>query len=133
MEQSFVIIKPDAVRRLLIGKILSEYEQHDLKIKELEMMIAPKEVVEKHYEGKKDKPFFNELVAYLTSGKLVAATIEGKKSIHRVRAINGDTNPEKADPHTIRGKYGLSLTENTVHASDSLESAEKEINLWLTS
>src|SRR5690554_1830456 len=96
-EKSFVLIKPDAVRRLLIGKILAEYEKNELIIHDIKMMTASKAVAEKHYEEHKDKPFFDELIAYLTSGELVAVVVEGAESIDRVRSINGHTNPEKAD------------------------------------
>lgn len=130
LEQSLVLIKPDAVKRNIIGKILDEYERNGLKIAEMKFMSATEEIAKEHYAEHEEKPFFNDLVSYITSGPIVALVIEGEDAIGRVRAINGATNPEEAADNTIRALYGLSLSENTVHASDSKESAEREIKMW---
>lgn len=131
VEEALVLIKPDAVRRQLIGLILHEYEKLGLRISHLEMQTATKERVEAHYSKLADKPFFDEIVSSLSSGPLVIVILTGEECIERVRTINGPTDPKEADKSTIRGKYGISLTENTVHASDSTQHAQKEINLWV--
>lgn len=130
MEQTLVLIKPDAVERNLIGEILSHYEVEGLKIIGLKMLKASSYTVRKHYAEHLDKPFYPELEEYLTRSHLVALVIEGENAISRVRAINGATNPKEADPSTIRGKYGIDKTLNTCHASDSRESASREIDIW---
>lgn len=130
LEKTLVLIKPDAVQRNLIGKILDEYERNGLKIVDLKLMTASEEIAEKHYAEHSDKPFFGELVSYITSSPLVALVVEGEDAISRVRALNGATNPEDSGDNTIRALYGISLSENTVHSSDSPESAEKEIAIW---
>jgi len=129
-EQTLVLLKPDAVKRNLIGKILTEYERNGLEIAEMKMMIATTDIAEQHYREHKEKSFYNDLINYITSGPLVALIIEGVDSINRVRNINGATDPEDSGDNTIRALYGLSLSKNTVHASDSPESAKKEINIW---
>ncbi|WP_034552467.1 nucleoside-diphosphate kinase [Carnobacterium funditum] len=129
-EKTVVLIKPDAVERNLIGKILSEYERNDLKISDMNLMTASKETTEAHYAEHKGKPFFERLVAYLTRSPIVVLVIEGENAISRVRALNGTTNPADSGDNTIRALYGLSLSENTVHSSDSKESAEREYAIW---
>lgn len=130
IEQTLVLIKPDAVERNLIGKILSEYERNGLKVIDMKLMTVTNEIAKAHYIEHKEKPFFGELVDYITSGPLVALILEGEEAIRRVRALNGATNPKDAVDNTIRALYGLSLENNTVHASDSSKSAEKEIAIW---
>ena len=130
LEKSLVLIKPDAVERNLIGKILEVYEGAGLKIKAMEMKQINKEFAEKHYEEHRDKQFFNSLIKYITRSPLVALILEGEDAIKKIRALNGVTNPEKAEFGTIRRRFALSGTENSVHSSDSIESAEKEIKLW---
>lgn len=129
-EQTLVLIKPDAVERNLIGRILTEYERNGLEIVKMKMMTATAEIAEEHYAEHKEKPFFRDLVDYITSGPLIAFVLEGENAINRVRALNGATNPEDAADNTIRALYGISLSNNTVHASDSPKSAEKEIAIW---
>lgn len=129
-ERTLVLIKPDAVERNLIGSILSEYERNGLKIAEMKMMTATSEIAEEHYAEHKERPFFGELVSYITSAPLVAFVVEGENAISRVRALNGATNPEESGDNTIRALYGISLSENTVHSSDSTESAAREIGIW---
>ena len=130
LEKSLVLIKPDAVERNLIGKILEVYEGAGLKIKAMEMKQINKEFAEKHYEEHRDKQFFNSLIKYITRSPLVALILEGEDAINKIRSLNGATNPEKAEFGTIRRRFALSGTENSVLASDSIESAEKEIKLW---
>lgn len=129
-QKGLVLIKPDAVKRRLIGEILAEYEKNELSIIELTMIHASRKRVEQHYENLKGKPFFEEVVSYLSSGPLVAMILEGDNCIDLVRNINGATDPKAADKRSIRGKYGISKTQNTVHASDSPESAAREIAVW---
>lgn len=131
MEKSLVLIKPDGVEQNVIGKILSMYEDNGLKIVSLKMLTVDKEFAMKHYSEHIGKPFFNELINYITRGPLCALVLEGDDAINKIRKINGATNPEKAEKGTIRALYGTNLTENCVHASDSKESATREISLWL--
>ena len=130
MEKSLVLIKPDGVEQNVIGKILSMYEDNVLKISSLKMLTVDKEFAMKHYSEHIGKPFFNELINYITRGPLCALVLEGDDAINKIRKINGATNPEKAEKGTIRALYGTNLTENCVHASDSKESAAREISLW---
>ena len=129
-EQTLVLIKPDAVERNLIGKILTEYERNGLKIVKMKLMTASVEIAEEHYVEHKEKSFFSDLVDYITSGPLVAFVLEGENAIQRVRTLNGATDPEDATDNTIRALYGINLSKNTVHASDSPESAKSEITSW---
>lgn len=129
-EQTLVLIKPDAVERNLIGKILIEYERNGLKVVAMKLLTVPTEIAEQHYSEHVKKPFFGDLVDYITSGPLVALILEGDEAISRVRTLNGATNPKDAVDNTIRALYGISLSNNTVHASDSLESAAREIAIW---
>lgn len=130
MERTLVLIKPDAVERKFIGEIISLYEKNNLKISDMKMLRASLERAEKHYYEHKDKPFFGDLISYITRGPLCALIIEGDNAIERVRSINGATDPKDARPETIRGKFALSKEENCVHGSDSRESAEREIKIW---
>lgn len=129
-EQSLVLLKPDAVERNIIGKILDEYERNELRIIEMKMVSVSEKIAKEHYAEHIGKPFFEDLISYITSGPIVALIIEGKNAVSRVRAINGTTDPKEAADNTIRALYGLSLSRNTVHASDSVESAKREINIW---
>ena len=129
-EQSLVLLKPDAVERNIIGKILDEYERNELRIIEMKMVSVSEKIAKEHYAEHIGKPFFEDLVSYITSGPIAALIIEGKNAVSRVRAINGTTDPKEAADNTIRALYGLSLSRNTVHASDSVESAKREINIW---
>lgn len=129
-EKTLVLIKPDGVERNLIGHILVEYERNGLQISEMKFIHASTELAEKHYAEHKGKPFFNHLVSYLTRSPLVALILEGEDAINRVRALNGATDPENSQDNTIRALYGRSMSENTVHASDSKESSERECSIW---
>ncbi|EGO87686.1 nucleoside-diphosphate kinase [Clostridium botulinum C] len=130
MEKSLVLIKPDAVERNLIGEIICFYEKENLKITALKMLIASKEIAEKHYAEHKGKPYYDELITFITRSPLCAMVVEGEDAIASVRKINGNTDPSKADKNTIRGSFGISKTENSVHSSDSPDNAKKEIALW---
>lgn len=130
MEKTLVIIKPDGVMRGLIGEVISRYERKGLKIIECKMMDADRATLEKHYIEHREKPFYEELISYMMQGSLLAMVVEGNNAIKLVRNINGKTNPVEAEPGTIRGDFANTMTENIVHASDSLESAEREISIW---
>ncbi len=130
MEQTLVLIKPDAVKRNLIGEIVTRYERKGLRIVAMKLMTATEEIAGKHYEELQDKPFFGELVDFMVSGPLVAMIVEGPDAVVSVRALNGATNPVEALPGTIRGDYGLEVSANVVHGSDSVASAEREIGIW---
>lgn len=130
MEQSLVLIKPDAVRKNIIGNIIALYEGSGLKVINLKMEVVKKEVAKEHYKEHKGKVFYEGLLDFITSGPLVAIILEGDNAISKIREINGATNPENANEGTIRRLYADSNKENCVHASDSLESAKREIKLW---
>ncbi len=128
-EQSLFIIKPDGVSRGLIGEVISRFEKKGFKIIKLEMITFTKENAEKFYSDHKSKPFFNELVSFISSGRVVVAIIEGNNAIATTRIMIGSTKSFEAAPGSIRGDLGLGLTENIVHASDSKESFEKEVKV----
>lgn len=130
MEETLVLIKPDGVKRQLCGEILSRYERKGLEIKAMKLLQTPQELAEEHYAEHKDKPFFGELVDFITSGPVLAFILGGQDAVASVRAINGATNPLDATPGSIRGDYALTLDSNVVHASDSAESAAREMKLW---
>lgn len=130
MQETLVLIKPDGVRRQLTGEILNRYERKGLVIKALKLIDVPRELAEEHYAEHKEKPFFGELVDFITSGPVVAFVLAGKDAVVNVRNLNGATNPLDATPGSIRGDYSLTMDSNVVHASDSPESASREIGLW---
>ncbi len=128
IQQTFVIIKPEGVKRGLIGEIISRFEKKALKIKKLAFRNISQELAESHYSHLKDKPFFSEIITAFTSGEVVLMVLEGEEAIQTVRNLIGNTDPLAAKPGTIRGDYGTVLPFNIVHASDSTNSAEVEIN-----
>jgi len=128
-EQSLFIIKPDAVSRGLIGEVVSRFEKKGFKIIKLKMLTFTKDMAEKLYSDHSAKPFFNELVSFITSGRVVVGIIEGKNAIATTRIMIGSTKSFEAAPGSIRGDFGLGLTDNIVHASDSTESFEKEVKV----
>lgn len=130
MEETLVLIKPDGVNRQICGEILTRYERKGLIIKAMKLLQTPKELAEEHYAEHKDKPFFGELVDFITSGPVLAFVLAGKNAVTSVRTINGATNPVDATPGSIRGDYALTMDSNVVHASDSVDSAAREIHLW---
>ncbi len=129
VERTLVLVKPDGVKRGLIGEIISRFERKGLKIKALKMMWFTKSKAEEFYSVHKDKPFFESLIKFMTSGPIVAMILEGDSAISVVRLLIGTTDGRKAPTGTIRGDYALSIQENVVHASDSLESAKREIDV----
>ncbi|HFR3537690.1 TPA: nucleoside-diphosphate kinase [Streptococcus suis] len=135
MEQTFFIIKPDAVQRGLVGQVLSRIERRGLVIRDLKMLTATEDLVAQHYEHLADKPFFPLLVQYMTSGPVIAGILEGPEVVKSWRDMMGATNPANALPGTIRGDFATApvdgIVANVVHGSDSLEAAQREIALWL--
>jgi len=129
-ERTLVILKPDAVQRGLVGEIISRFEKRGLKIVAMKMVKVSRELAEEHYKIHRGKPFFEPTVNYITSSPVVAMVIEGRKAIEVVRKMMGSTDPQKAEPGTIRGDYALYIGRNIIHGSDSKENAEFEINLW---
>ncbi|MBO8137007.1 MAG: nucleoside-diphosphate kinase [Desulfotomaculum sp.] len=130
MERTFIMIKPDAVQRGLIGEIISRFEKKGFQLVGMKMMQITRELAESHYGEHKGKPFFGPLVDYITSSPVVAMVWEGKEVIAAARKMMGATNPLQAEPGSIRGTYGVDVGRNIIHGSDSPESAEREINLF---
>jgi nucleoside-diphosphate kinase len=130
MERSFVMLKPDAVLRRLMGTVLTRFEERGLKIVAAKMMAISEELAKEHYGEHKEKPFFNDLVSYITSAPVLAMVIEGDDCISLIRKMVGATNPKDADLGTIRGDYSLETGRNIIHASDSPASAKREITLF---
>jgi nucleoside-diphosphate kinase len=128
-EQSLFIVKPDGVERKLVGQILYRFENKGFKIVKLKMLTFTKEMAEEFYSDHKSKPFFGELVSFITSGRVVAAVIEGNNAITTTRLMIGSTKSFEASPGSIRGDFGLGFTDNIIHASDSKESFEKEVSV----
>ena len=128
--KTFFMIKPDGVKRNLIGEVISRVEEKGFKITKIKMMIISKELAEEHYGEHKDKPFFNDLVSFITSGPVVAMQIEGEDVVLQIRNIMGATNPNESTPGSIRGDLATELDKNVVHGSDSDESAERELSLF---
>ena len=130
MERTFVAIKPDGVKRGLIGKILQRFEDKSYKIIGLKLMNVTPEIAAKHYEEHLGKPFYDKLIKFITMGPIVAMAIEGKNAIKGVRHLVGKTNPDEADDGSIRADFSSYSTTNLFHASDSQESAARELNLY---
>jgi nucleoside-diphosphate kinase len=129
-ERTLVLIKPDAVRRGLAGEIMGRFEQRGLELREARLLTVDRKLAEEHYAEHAEKPFFGELVEFITSGPTLALVLEGEGAIATVRTTMGATNPADAGPGTIRGDLALSMPDNLVHGSDSPESAAREITLW---
>lgn len=130
MERTLVLVKPDGVKRRLVGEIISFYERKGLLVSNLEMLIPDRALIENHYEEHKGRPYFEELISYLCEDKVVAMVIEGTHAVELVRKINGNKDPLIAESASIRGMYSIDTTKNLVHASDSSEHAEREIEIW---
>lgn len=130
MEQTLILVKGDGVRRKLVGEVVSRIERKGLDISQMQLMDVSREKAETHYGEHRDKPFFGELVDFITSTPVVAMRVEGEGAIGQMRTLMGATNPADAAPGTIRGDLALSITENIVHGSDSPESAERELKLF---
>ena len=129
-EQTFAMIKPDAVQRGFIGEIISRFEQKGIKIVAMKLVAVDRKLAEKHYGVHKGKPFFEPTVKYITSSPVVAMVLEGVNVIEMVRGMTGATDPQKAAMGTIRGDYGQFIGRNIIHASDGKDTAQFEINLW---
>ncbi len=129
-EKTFVMLKPDAVKRKFIGKIIQRFEDKGFEILNMKMMKISRELAEKHYEEHKGKDFYEGLVNFIISGRVVAMIIEGENAISAVRKMVGKTNPLEAEAGTIRGDFAYSTPDNIIHASDSKKSAEREIKLF---
>ena len=132
MEQTLSLIKPDAVERNLIGKIINVFESNNLKIANMKKIHIDRQFSEKFYEMHKERPFFNDLCNYISSGPLVAMILEGENAIQKNRELMGATNPSEAKEGTIRKMFAISIDKNSVHGSDSLESAKREIELFFS-
>ncbi|HEY5530824.1 MAG TPA: nucleoside-diphosphate kinase [Candidatus Anoxymicrobiaceae bacterium] len=130
MEQTLLIVKPDGVSRGLVGEVLARIERKGYRIEKIEGKVIDRDLAERHYAEHKGKPFFEELIEYITSGLSVIMVIRGENAIENVRVIMGPTNPLDATPGSIRGAYATSVTRNLVHGSDSQESAAREIALF---
>jgi nucleoside-diphosphate kinase len=127
---TLLIVKPDAVRRGLTGEVLRRVEAKGLRIAEMRMMQIDRSQAEEHYGEHSEKPFFSELVGFITSGPVVVARVEGEQAVLVLRTLIGPTDPAAAPPGTIRGDFGTIITENLVHGSDSAVSAERELKLF---
>ena len=132
MEKSLVLIKPDAMQRGLAGTIITRLEKQGLKLVAIRMLHMDKTLARQHYAIHKDKPFFNDLVDYISSTPIAAAVFEGEEAISVIRKTMGATDPVKAEAGTIRGDFGLDIEHNSVHGSDSAETARKEIKLFFS-
>lgn len=130
IEQTFVMIKPDAVQRGLVGEIVARFERKGLKIKAMRLEMADPKVVERHYEVHKARPFYASLVKYITSGPVVPMLVEGESAIAVARALMGATNPVQGKPGEIRFDFAQTIGRNIIHGSDSAETARFEIGLW---
>ena len=130
VERTLVLVKPDAMRRALAGEIISRLERRGLELRAARLLTVDRSLAEEHYAEHTEKPFFGELVEFITSGPTLAVVVDGEGAIKVVRTTMGATNPADAAPGTIRGDLSLSMPDNLVHGSDSPESAEREIRLW---
>ena len=130
LERTLVLIKPDAVERALAGEILSRFERRGLTLRAAKLVQVDRDLADKHYAEHREKPFFGELVAFITSAPTLALVLEGESAITVVRTTMGATNPATAAPGTIRGDLALAMPDNLVHGSDSPESAQREVELW---
>ena len=130
MDRTLILVKPDAFARGLTGEILARFERKGLKLAALKLITTPRETAETHYAEHKERPFFGELVDFITSGPLVAAVVEGQDAVKACRQLIGATNPLEANTGSIRGDFAIEIGQNLVHGSDSPESAQREIGIW---
>ncbi len=130
MQQTLLLIKPDGVQRQLIGPIIERFENKGLKIVALKMVDVDRETAEEHYSQHRDKPFYDDLLEFITAGPVIAGVLEGPEAVRLTRKMMGETFGQEAKPGTIRGDFGQSRGYNLVHGSDSVESAEREISLF---
>ena len=130
--KTFFMIKPDGVKRNLIGEIISRVEKKGFQITKIKMMTITKDLAEEHYSEHKDKPFFSDLVSFIMSGPVIAMQVEGENVVSQIRTLMGATNPSDATPGSIRGDLATELDKNVVHGSDSDKSADRELNLFFS-
>lgn len=130
MERTLILVKPDAFGRGLTGEVISRFERKGLKLVALKLMSADEKIANEHYAEHAEKPFFGELVSFITGGPLAAMVLEGPNAVKAARQLIGATDPVEADAGSIRGTYGTEVTFNLVHGSDSEESAERETGIW---
>lgn len=130
VEHTYVMIKPDGVARGLVGEVISRLERKSLNLEKMRMLTITEEIAGRHYGEHTEKPFFGDLVAFITSGPVVAMEWSGEGAVGVSRTLMGTTNPAEAEPGTIRGDFGLEITNNIVHGSDSAESAERELGIF---
>lgn len=130
MSRTFVMIKPDGVKRNLIGEIVARFERKGFKIEAAKLMQVDRSLAERHYAEHKERPFFGDLVNFITSGPVFAMVLEGNDAVQNARSLIGKTNPTEAAPGTIRGDYATEVSSNIIHGSDSDESAAREIKLF---
>ncbi len=129
-ETTLVLVKPDGVRRGLVGEVVARIERKNLKLVAMQMLRVDEDLARRHYSAHVDKPFFPGLLEFITSGPVVALAVQGEGAVEVVRNLMGATDPKKAAPGTIRGDFGLVVTENLVHGSDAVESAAHELGLF---
>ncbi len=132
IERTLVLVKPNGVERGLVGEVTARFERRGFVLKGMKLLQAARGLAEEHYEEHREKPFFGELVAFLTSGPIVAMVVEGVSAVQVSRSMMGATDPVNAAPGTIRGDYALEIGQNVVHGSDSTASAEREIALYFS-
>ncbi len=130
MERTLILVKPDAFERHLTGEVIARFERKGWSLVALKLITADEAIANEHYAEHKEKPFFGELVEFITGGPLVAMVLEGPNAIKAARQVIGATDPVEADAGSIRGEYGTEVTFNLVHGSDSPESAERETKIW---
>jgi nucleoside-diphosphate kinase len=130
MERTLILIKPDAFARNLTGEIIARFERKGLRLAALKQMMMTRELAEQHYAEHAGKPFYDELVSFITSGPLVAMVLEGEQAVNAARQVIGATNPVEAAPGSIRGDYAIEVGQNMVHGSDSAGSAAREVSLF---
>ncbi|MBG9452819.1 nucleoside diphosphate kinase [Lysinibacillus sphaericus] len=130
IEKTFLMVKPDGVERQVVGDIVDRFERRGFVLKGAKLMVIPTELAEKHYAEHAERPFFGELVDFITSGPVFAMVWEGENVIKLARTMMGATKPEESNPGTIRGDYATTVSHNIIHGSDSLASAEREIALF---
>ena len=130
MDRTLILVKPDAFERQLTGEVIARFERKGLRITQMRLLTADEEIANAHYAEHAEKPFFGELVDFITRGPLVAMVLEGTEAVKAARQVIGATNPLEAAPGSIRGDYAVEVTFNLVHGSDSDESAQREIELW---
>ena len=130
MSRTLILVKPDAFERRLTGEVIARFERKGLRIAALKLMQVDRDLAERHYSEHSGKPFFPDLIEFITGGPLVALVLEGEDAVPAARSLIGATNPVEATPGSIRGDYALEVTFNLVHGSDSDATAEREIGLW---